>query len=187
MKHWEPKDYVDSQKKQIAEIQKSSNTFQKALHGMLLVSTCVMIAMGAYIVMDDKIDEKTREQASLVTLVMMVSGFLSLSSFVTNLTKIRSGDAIAKMPFEEIVEKCPRPLGSNGSKVAVEDMFIGGSGSPNAVEGVTVAEETIHAKYVINCAGGASDRIARLVGDDSFKIKPRLGDYLLLNRNQVRI
>ncbi|KAL3775763.1 hypothetical protein ACHAW5_005333 [Stephanodiscus triporus] len=30
----------------------------------------------------------------------------------------------------------------------------------------------------------SSDKIARMIGDDSFYIKPRLGDYLLLNRNQ---
>jgi hypothetical protein len=29
------------------------------------------------------------------------------------------------------------------------------------------------------------DKIAAMVGDISFKIKPRLGDYVLLNRNQV--
>jgi glycerol-3-phosphate dehydrogenase len=53
---------------------------------------------------------------------------------------------------------------------------------------------------VINCAGSGSDKIAKMIGDtvcvrrnwkiladkvsQSFKIKPRLGDYLLLNRNQ---
>ena len=89
------------------------------------------------------------------------------------------------MPFDKIVEKCSQPLGANGSKVDVEDMFIGGSGSPKAVDGVVVDQETINAKYVVNCAGGASDKIAQLIGDNSFQIKPRLGDYLLLNRNQV--
>ena len=49
----------------------------------------------------------------------------------------------------------------------------------------SVQEEQVKARYVINCAGGASDQIARMIGDESFAIKPRLGDYLLLNRNQV--
>jgi hypothetical protein len=31
------------------------------------------------------------------------------------------------------------------------------------------------------------DKIAAMIGDLSFKIKPRLGDYVLLNRNQVCI
>lgn len=64
-------------------------------------------------------------------------------------------------------------------------MLVGGSGASAIVDGEVVDKEVVRAKYVINCAGGASDQIARMIGDDSFTIKPRLGDYLLLNRNQV--
>jgi glycerol-3-phosphate dehydrogenase len=63
-------------------------------------------------------------------------------------------------------------------------MMMGGSGSQNAVGGVEVELETVRAKYVINCAGVASDKIARMIGDTSFNIKPRLGEYLLLHKNQ---
>ena len=58
------------------------------------------------------------------------------------------------------------------------------SGSWNAVKGVTVGRESVKTRYVINCAGSSSDKIAKMIGDDSFYIKPRLGDYILLNRNQ---
>ena len=44
--------------------------------------------------------------------------------------------------------------------------------------------EPIKARYVVNCAGLGSDKIAKMVGDDSFYIKPRIGEYLLLNKNQ---
>ena len=40
----------------------------------------------------------------------------------------------------------------------------------------------ISAKYVINCAGVYSDEVARLVGDDSFTVNPRRGEYMLLDR-----
>ena len=40
----------------------------------------------------------------------------------------------------------------------------------------------IEARLVINCAGVYSDRIASLVGDDSFKINPRRGEYMLLDK-----
>jgi glycine/D-amino acid oxidase-like deaminating enzyme len=98
--------------------------------------------------------------------------------------------------------------------VPVEDMFVGGSGSSNTWNGRTVKDPVvtsitqkfpngdnvesnshgeplkprsnhIRCSYVINCAGGASDQIAAMIGDTSFHIKPRLGDYILLNRNQV--
>jgi glycerol-3-phosphate dehydrogenase len=68
--------------------------------------------------------------------------------------------------------------------VSVEDMKVGGSGSMNAMGGVEVEREKIHARFVINAAGGAADKIARMVGDESFNIKPRLGEYVLLKKSQ---
>jgi len=68
--------------------------------------------------------------------------------------------------------------------VSVADMKVGGNGSKEIQKGRTMKIEKVRAKYVINCAGSYSDKIARMIGDTSFKIKPRLGDYLLLNRNQ---
>ena len=48
-------------------------------------------------------------------------------------------------------------------QVSVEDMKVGGSGSKRAMGGVTVGDETIRARYVVNAAGGASDKIAKMV------------------------
>ena len=50
--------------------------------------------------------------------------------------------------------------------------------------GFRVCSETdsVEAKYVINCAGLYSDDIAALVGDTSFKVRPRRGEYMLLDR-----
>ena len=42
---------------------------------------------------------------------------------------------------------------------------MGGSGSKRAMGGVTVGSETIRARYVVNAAGGASDKIAKMVGE----------------------
>ncbi len=42
--------------------------------------------------------------------------------------------------------------------------------------------ETVQAKCVINAAGIYSDKIAKLVGDDSFDVHPRRGEYILLDR-----
>lgn len=42
--------------------------------------------------------------------------------------------------------------------------------------------ESVEAKYVINCAGVYSDEVAKMVGDDSFTIRPRRGEYMLLDR-----
>lgn len=43
---------------------------------------------------------------------------------------------------------------------------------------------TAEGKYLINCAGCYSDKIAQMAGDGSFKIIPRAGEYLLLDKAQ---
>lgn len=40
----------------------------------------------------------------------------------------------------------------------------------------------LEAKIVINCAGVYSDEIAKMVGDDSFRVNARRGEYILLDR-----
>ena len=83
------------------------------------------------------------------------------------------------------MDKCSPPVGSGeDGNVGVADMFTGGSGSWNAVKGVTTGMENVKTRYIINCVGSLSDKIASMIGDDSFYTKPRLGDYLLLNRSQ---
>lgn len=43
-------------------------------------------------------------------------------------------------------------------------------------------DQSVEAKYLINCAGVYSDEISAMMGDDSFTVKPRRGEYLLLDR-----
>lgn len=49
---------------------------------------------------------------------------------------------------------------------------------------VQTDQEKYHGKKVINCAGVYSDIIAGLIGDNSFTIKPRKGQYILLGKDQ---
>jgi len=42
--------------------------------------------------------------------------------------------------------------------------------------------EAVQSRYVLNCAGGYSDKVAAMVGDDFFTIIPRAGEYLLLDK-----
>lgn len=42
--------------------------------------------------------------------------------------------------------------------------------------------ESVSARTVINCAGVYSDKIAAMVGDNSFSINPRRGEYMLLDK-----
>ena len=48
-----------------------------------------------------------------------------------------------------------------------------------------VAErERIRCDFIVNAAGCGSDAIARMVGDDSFTILPRYGEYILLHKDE---
>ena len=50
----------------------------------------------------------------------------------------------------------------------------------------SAAGEKVPARWVINCAGGYSDQIAKLAGDNFFQIIPRAGEYLLLDKKEGR-
>lgn len=43
-------------------------------------------------------------------------------------------------------------------------------------------DKSVLGEYVINCAGVYADEVARLVGDDSFSIHARKGEYMLLDK-----
>ena len=43
-------------------------------------------------------------------------------------------------------------------------------------------DDSVFAKFVVNAAGLFSDKIAKMVGDDSFEVGARKGDYILLDR-----
>lgn len=36
----------------------------------------------------------------------------------------------------------------------------------------------------MNCAGTKSDQVAQMVGDHSFQVKPRMGEYILLHKDE---
>ncbi len=48
-------------------------------------------------------------------------------------------------------------------------------------------QEIISTRYVINAAGLFADNIATMVGDNSFKIHPRKGEYILLDKESGNI
>lgn len=47
---------------------------------------------------------------------------------------------------------------------------------------ITSKKESVETRFVINCAGLFSDKIAALVGDNSFSVHPRKGEYILLDK-----
>ena len=187
VRRWEPKSYVEARGRMgksasgdDADGNSSSGGIGRVLfRTAIAVSSSSVMIKGMIMMMDKDAEFSVRMQSAIATIVVFAASALLL------LGSSSSSKSNKPVVLKDLVDKCP-PLNGKGDegKVQVTDMFTGGSGSWNAVKGVTVGRETVKTRYVINCAGSASDKIARMIGDDSFYIKPRLGDYLLLNRNQ---
>lgn len=48
---------------------------------------------------------------------------------------------------------------------------------------ITSTEKTVEARHIVNCAGLFADDVAKMVGDTSFSIHPRRGEYILMDRS----
>jgi len=183
VRHWEPNAYVDAREK----IGKSADGSEPAggssgsmiYKSGIAVSSLSVMVKGIMMALDENINNDIRLQSAIATAFVFVVTAILLFKPSSGTKKQGPTD------LKKLVDQCSPPVGSGeDSKVDVKDMLTGGSGSWNAVKGVTVGRESVKCRYVINCAGSSSDVIARMIGDDSFQIKPRLGDYLLLNRSQ---
>ncbi len=70
----------------------------------------------------------------------------------------------------------------NGVKIRRECPVTAIEVKDGKVAGVHTPQGPIAAKYVVNAAGVEADKVSRLAGDDSFRIKPRKGEYLLFDK-----
>ncbi|MDD6871671.1 MAG: FAD-dependent oxidoreductase, partial [Clostridiales bacterium] len=50
---------------------------------------------------------------------------------------------------------------------------------------ITAGGEEITTRYVVNAAGVFSDEVSRMLGDDSFSVHPRKGEYMLFDRKNT--
>jgi len=82
-------------------------------------------------------------------------------------------------------ELCIASIGNamdNGADLKVEFEVAGIEREGNEYVITSAKGETVCAKYIVNAAGVYSDKIAKMVGDDSFTVHPRRGEYILLDR-----
>jgi len=171
--HWEPSSFV-----------KATNPFlphHVLWMAIMVASALITTGMGIRLIVDHSVDISTKQTAAFATYTVLAVSTLLL---FRHLSHMNSFKIPRTTPMDKLVSQAGVPEGNGGVKVQTEDMLVGGSGSSSIVKGESVGTEIFQSKYVINCAGGASDKISRMIGDDSFTIKPRIGDYLLLNRNQ---
>jgi glycine/D-amino acid oxidase-like deaminating enzyme len=180
LEHWEPAEYVHALR---------STQFGPMVWALLGAVATLIVAHWVLVV-------KMQVVTILAVVdsgyhVMSIAFLAGMAFFLKNSTDSAGLKVSRSTPLPDLVAQAGPPVGSLSSEngctpVAVDDMLVGGSGSARVMSGVTMTTSKIHCDYVVNCAGGASDQIANMIGDTRFKIKPRLGDYILLNRSQVR-
>lgn len=201
VRHWEPEAYVKSISNPSSA---SSSSSGETRIQWLRVGAGVLVSLSLLVYYSTTLSIRDHQEPGSSPFSFLVAGLSALFGILAAIGSYHlSSSGQSQPPISESTEKSPAatdkniishlvdqagpPIGSGDQgKVDVPDMLVGGSGSSKVQQGVTVEVESIRAKYIINCAGGASDQIANMIGDHSFKIKPRLGDYLLLHRNQVR-
>lgn len=193
LRHWEPNNYVAAMRKQ-QQLEQPPTEVKSTLGEIFLFAGLLVALTGAAIYSAPLLANRLEKPLHVVLLGsavgVVVVAFTLLKMMFPSVSnkKMGRGSVATGGPggsnFEDLVTSARAPAGSGGSDVTVDEMRVGGSGSAHVMGGVTVEKEEVRARYIVNCAGSGADTIAAMIGDTSFTIKPRLGDYLLLNRNQ---
>ena len=83
-------------------------------------------------------------------------------------------------------ELCIAAVGNamdNGASLMLDFKVVGIENKGEYYEISSEDGQKVEARYVINCAGVHSDEIAALVGDESFDVHARRGEYMLLDKD----
>lgn len=70
----------------------------------------------------------------------------------------------------------------NGTELKLNFEVTAITRNENSVTVTAADGREVTARYMVNSAGLFADEIARLLGDDSFSIRPRRGEYMLLDK-----
>lgn len=82
-------------------------------------------------------------------------------------------------------ELCIAAVGNamdNGVELILDYEVTGINKTPNGYEIISSDGRVVNAKYLINSAGAYADDIAEMTGDCDFKITPRRGEYMVLDK-----
>ena len=82
----------------------------------------------------------------------------------------------------ELTQACARAAALNGVAFHLGWRAVSAEKGADCLTIVNDKGERLQARYVVNAAGVYADDVARMVGDDSFAITARRGEYLLLDR-----
>lgn len=84
-------------------------------------------------------------------------------------------------PWQLVIAATENAL-ANGLELRLGEEVTGFQTSDGALKAVVTTKGTIPCDAVVNAAGLYADRVANLAGDTSVPLKPRRGEYILLNK-----
>ena len=103
----------------------------------------------------------------------------NLSAAVTKVLLVTNAGIIC--PYDLTIAAVGNAM-DNGVEL-FKNFAVSGISRENNVFTVTSADQKqLQCKYLVNCAGGYSDKVAQMAGDDFFTIIPRAGEYMLLDK-----
>ena len=105
----------------------------------------------------------------------------NLSTAITSALHVTNAGIIC--PYELTVASIGNAM-DNGVELKRNFAVSAIEKSENGYTVTSASGETVSGKYILNCAGGFSDKVAKLVGDDHFTIIPRAGEYILLDKTE---
>lgn len=85
-------------------------------------------------------------------------------------------------PYELTVATIENAV-DNGAELKLETEVLGIKYEDELFE-ISTSKGIFTSKYIVNASGVYADGIAKMIGDDSFKIKARRGEYLLFDKSQ---
>lgn len=104
-----------------------------------------------------------------------------LSSAVTRVLHVTNAGIVC--PYELTIAAIGNAM-DNGVEL-IRNFEVSSISRENDVFTVTAkTDEHVQGKYLVNCAGGYSDKIAQMAGDGFFTIIPRAGEYMLLDKEE---
>jgi len=153
--HWEPVKVAN-------RLNKDSPSYLSFLSSPLaLACTALVVALSAMV----KINNWVVEEQKKWLYTILGFGYLSTISLAMFLGSNADEDKASKKPR---LSKSWSYTPSKGTKL----------------DGLAKME-VIWADYIVNAAGCGSDKVAKMIGDDSFQVKPRMGEYVLLHKNEA--
>lgn len=152
--------------------------------------------IGSFVIAFSKADMEKLRMLYQRGLDNGVSGLRLLNSYneISLLEPGISPEAIGALYAPSAGITCPFELAVGAAENAVEngtelklETKVDGIEHKNGMFHIETNKETVLSKYVVNAAGLYSDDVAQMTGDYAFSIKPRKGEYMLLDKSQGQI